>query len=90
MRDWLAKRNGWIDPSRFLRGQISLYFTGLIETPEGVIGYEDDLYGEITSFVQVPEPSSIILLTLGLLGLAYSPKRRRIHLSSKSTMALGH
>ena len=36
--DWVGKRDGWIDPSRVLRGQISLYFTGLIETAGGGVG----------------------------------------------------
>ena len=82
--DWLVKRNGWIDPSRFLRGNISLYFWAPFDTPEGVRWDEVDLGGEVTSFTQVPEPKSLALLVLGFLGLVYLPRLGRSHYSCNS------
>ena len=82
--DRLVKRNGWIDPSKFLRGGISLDFWALYETPDGVRGDETHIWGEVASFTQVPEPDSLALLVLGLLGLVYIPRLRRSRPSCKS------
>lgn len=76
--DWLVKLSGEIDPERFLRGGINLDFSASIDTGETVVWDDVSLSGEIMSFVRVPEPNTLAILALGLLGFVVVPRPRMI------------
>ncbi|MGM0767456.1 MAG: PEP-CTERM sorting domain-containing protein [Pseudomonadota bacterium] len=74
----LVKSDGSIDTAWFRSGQLSFNFLALYDPATGE-GVETDLNGTIDAIRAIPEPSSALLLCMGMLsvGVAALQRRRR-------------
>lgn len=74
--DKLIKSNGWLDVDQFLHGSISFNFFAQLG-PEGSAWAEDDLFGDISSIVQVSESTPAVMMAIGLLCIFSGYRRTR-------------